>query len=97
MGTGNLSLGSFFLFIFLVGVSGTLLKIRRQGKDYIYTSGTPAFGQDIDGFYTIINIATTNVILSYYTPLNFEFRLPGGLTFNIKVALAGNAKSPPTT
>ena len=51
------------------------------------TSVTLAFGQDIDGFYTIINIATTNVILSYYTPLNFEFRFPGELTFNAKVAL----------
>ena len=45
----------------------------------------PAFGQDITGSYTI-NIATTIVILSYYGPLNFEFRL-GGLTFNVKVAL----------
>ena len=59
------------------------------------TSGTPAFGQDINGFYTIINIATTIVILSYYTPLNFEFRLPGGLTFDAKVAFARNAKSSP--
>ena len=53
---------------------------------YSHTSGTPAFGQDINGSYTIINIATTIVILSYYSPLNFEFCLLGGLTFNVKVA-----------
>ena len=47
--------------------------VQQVGGDYNYTSGTPAFGQDINGSYTITNIATIIVIPSYYAPLNFEF------------------------
>ena len=79
-----------------VGICGSpFLGIVREGRCSIisHTSGTPAFGQDINGSNTIINIATT--ILSYYISLNFGFHLLGGLTFDVKVALAGNAKLPP--